>query len=386
MKQRGTALIGLVLRSASAPPLLVAAVALVVCCGWLQDLSRTWQRAETLRQRASQLRMRTAAETVAMRAVRTTLIGACDEVAGVQVEVSRVRGDLLLRCRAGDGDAAVFACAELAGAGPTALSCVRAACAPAELERIGGGTRLAADEWPKLDGAAVAAAPRADAMRGFRADQAVALQFLRAGTDRDDHVWIGGRELRVAGGVLVVPGHLWVEPGREPLRLSLADDLTLVVEGNLYVGRSVEVAGPGRLLVVTTLPPASVAFADRDGSGGWSSGDVLRDAARFTGPVEGGGSAFFGLGAAPGATIRCGFGLVIAGELHAASAVAVDGPLVLRCGLTVAGDGGLEPPTGGWSFRAERERIPGFVTSGSVRPGLLRAVDEDTLYLSGSAR
>lgn len=386
--RRGARLFGCLLRSASAPPLLVATVALVACCGWLVDLAHTCQRAELLRRHASGLRMRAAAETVAMRAVRSTAAEERSEVAGVRVDVSHERGELLLRCLTSDGDAAAFTCAELPGAGPDALAWPRAARSAAELERIGGGSLLSADAWPQLDGALASAAPRADAMRGFRADQAIALQFLRAGTDRDDYVWVGGHEPRAAAGVLVVPGHLWIEPGDLPLRVWLRDDLTVIVEGNLYVGRRVEVAGPGRLLVVTTVPQGSVAFADRDGSGGWSAGDMLRDATRFCGPVEGGGGVFVGLGAAAAAPIRCDFGLVITGDLHVAAPVDVVGPLVLRCGLTVGGDGRgrFEPPSGSWVFRPERERVPGFVTSGSARAGLLRAVDKDTLYRAGSAR
>ena len=94
-----------------------------------------------------------------------------------------------------------------------------------------------------------------DAVDGIAAaDPGLALLRLSAGTDRTDYVLGGGRSAGAPkipdDGVVVVDGNLWVDCGGQPLELTLVRDLTIVVRGNVYLGRSVRVLGAGRWISV----------------------------------------------------------------------------------------------------------------------------------------
>jgi hypothetical protein len=262
------------------------------------------------------------------------------------------------------------------------------------LDRIPGARQVHSSELPQLDQQALAAAVHADVTPTLRRDCGIALLQWAAGTDGDDYVFdrrhTCGHE--VPGDLLVVPGHLWIEPGERPLEFELARDLVVVVRGNLYVGRSVAVAGGGRLLFAVARDPRACSFADRDGNGRWSSRDVLREDAEFTGPIEGGGSVYLGLTGSR-ATVALGAGLVVGGELHLMTDARVAGPLIVPHGITATTPGARVVAAGDWVFDPDRERVPGFLKRGGPRPGRLREVasipaqrPEQPLYLPQPAR
>lgn len=280
--------------------------------------------------------------------------------AGAVVRADRQGRELLLRVALGDDRERQFRCELLPGGAPRAFGVPFTAVAGrAPLPATSPPCLVARAELPELCPAVLERAARLPLPAAIARDAAIALLHLPAGTEWDDYrlgSGPGGSRIDVpAGGVLVVPGHLWVDRGPAPLQLQLTDDLTLVVHGNAYFGRSVRVTGRGRLLVVT----------------------VPGLAARS--PLEGHGDAFLGLPGRRG-PIELEFGLVVGGELNiAAERVRVDGPLVLHHGVTRTGVApGDLVATGQRLPNPDRERVPGFRTSGSPRPGRLEPVVANT--------
>lgn len=266
---------------------------------------------------------------------------------------------------------------------------------------VSGGPSLP-DEWPRRPALALAELPELaldhaqlvqDSMLSLRLkrDPGIALLRLAAGTDREDFVFGSDsaeplRLLPPASGVLVIDGNLWIDEVPRPFEVELYDDLTLVVRGNVYLGRPVRVRGPGHL-TIATLCAGGVAFADRDGNGRWSEGDALRSGERFRGPVEGAGSVWFGMPREPGTALELDLGLFVAGELHvAADSAAVHGPVVLVHGVTrLPGREGNVEFTGLRLPELQRAALPGFVTVGGPRPGLLRRVPDPKQPLYAAA-
>lgn len=274
-----------------------------------------------------------------------------------------------------------FGCQMLPGASPAALGMpltVVAAEVAAELPGAVVGL------FPPLEDQLCESARRAETLAAFRRDVGMALMHFSAGTELDDFVVdtsVKRLGLPPRAACVLVSGHLWIEPGSTPWRLVLEHDLTLVVSGNLYVGRSVVVDGPGRLVFVVRGTELARGFADLDGNGRWSSGDRSCEGGEFAGVAEGGGNVHLGL-ATSGPVGEVQAGLVVAGELHLRSSVRVDGPVVLQHG--VVGLGRERPrllPTGERLFAPEREVVPGFAVSGGERPGLLRARRANRLAL-----
>jgi len=290
-----------------------------------------------------------------------------------------------------------FVVEELPGAGPIALGRAASVREPSASTLVTAPALLAPGEEPRLDAAALAGAARPELCEGLQRDSGVALLHRAVGTDRDDFVLAAGRSsvtLDVVDQVLAVPGHLWIPAGTAPLVVELPRDLTVVVFGNLYLGRSVRLSGPGRLTVVTAVPEDAVAFADLDGNGQLGAADRVLGADRFRGPVEGAGSVYLGLRHG-GRCIDFAGALVVAGQLHLAADARVAGPLVLQHGVSTVGDRSLRlHAAGDWCFLPERERIPGFMTSGPPRAGRLvlqpvqnRAMmDQQPLYLPTPGR
>lgn len=220
---------------------------------------------------------------------------------------------------------------------------------------------------------------------GFVEEDSIALLRLKHGTDRRDFVpddITGGtwRPRISADGVRVVPGNLWIDRGDKPLRVFLPRSLTIVVHGNLYLGRSVLVSGPGRLVFVTTAPTQKGAedsfdFVDLDGNGGWSTGDRRADGgdpATFRGPVEGQAAAYLGLPGAATRLVDVAASIVAAGEFYVrAERTRLRGSLVAGHGITWAKACRLEL-SGDALPNVEREPLPGFCRTGGARPGLLR--------------
>ncbi len=265
-----------------------------------------------------------------------------------------------------------FACDFLSGSGPLCLS--HPLSLPAALWKDSPGLQewLAAQEqqvhlleseqdFPSLFDLLDLSSP-AQGMRwpGLKEDGAIALLRLPEGTDGRDYV----PQVNAAGicpldlpgdGILVLPGHLWLPEGDRPLILELRRPLTVLVQGNIYLGRSLQVRGPGKLTLVAV-------------SGEWSAS------------VEGAGAIHLGLPssaaseeAAPGLQVDAS--LVAQGAVHLQNGpVRVDGALVAKLGMHRRAQSQLQL-TGLRLFLAQREIPPGFRSQGSPRPGLLQRID-----------
>ena len=232
-------------------------------------------------------------------------------------------------------------------------------------------------------GAKTVSHPNSAEKEQIRTHDSIGLLRLPAGTDRRDFcteevepdVW---RPRVPSSGVIVVEGNLWFERSDRPLSIELESSLTLVVNGNIYIGRSIVVTrGKGRLILVANnsgLP----GFRDVDGSGGWSAGDKAISVDRteaddsYIGPVEGVGSIYLGLpGGRPAQDLEVFASLVSGGEVYVSSvAASVHGAMVVGQGITWFGDSELRLP-GDRLPNTQREKVPGFNRSGHMRPGLL---------------
>jgi hypothetical protein len=370
----------------ASPWLAGLSLAFLVAIGLLHDVADTLRRAAAVDARVAVARALLVADVAAF--AHAGQDGASRTVAdGVTATVARDAAGIVVETRDADGVCHAFVASQLRGAAPAAFGLPFAAVAP-----VVGASVLAPVDVPRLDARELQRAVRADATRALRRDAGIALLHWEAGTDGDDFVFAanGAVSLADAGDLLVVPGHLWVPRGERPLVLIAAVDCVIVVQGNLYLGRSLRVQGPGRVLIATVAGDGAVAFADRDGNGRWSTGDRLLDAVRFHGPIEGGGSVWCGHGGAP--RIVCDAGLCVGGSLHLAVDTDVRGPLVLGNGIGRCSTDAQVRALGAWTFCPERERVPGFETSGKSRPGLLRPSDahaataKQTLYLARIGR
>jgi hypothetical protein len=280
-------------------------------------------------------------------------------------------------------------------------------------QRLGGGTPLAFGRALTLgpdaavpvdwlnDGEAeredlpslVAPRQQHDAADGIAAEDAgIALLRLPAGTDRLDFVLgsgKGGAYLRVPdSGVVRIDGNLWVDSGGAPLELHLVRDLTIVVQGNAYLGRALRVRGGGSL-TIATCDAGGVAFSDLDGNGRWGNGEPCNGAARFEGPVEGAGNVYLGMPREVGVVLEFDAGIVCGGVLHVAARQAlVHGPvLVNKAGVRIGIDCGNLVCTGGRLPSLRRSTLPGFAAVGSPRPSPLVPVRrEQPLYSAAPAR
>lgn len=256
---------------------------------------------------------------------------------------------------------------------------------PERLELPDPPRRLGADELPAL-APEMAQLPAGPAGLGgaVRLDSEIAVLRLRGATEAKDYAFRPAADgvLRIdppPHAVIRLDGHLWIDRGEQPLVLELPRPLTIVVEGNLYLGRSLDVRGQGRLVIVVRRGTAD-GFADRDLDGAWSPGDHrLRGDPTGTprGATEGSGSVYFGL---PGssevpADLLVGATIVAEGELHAVAArVLVRGALVGAHGLTAGAQARLLEVHAESVPVVSRERIPGFLTSGRPRPGWVQRV------------
>lgn len=369
----------------------------LVAMSMLHDVADVVRRAADVSRRAEAARAHLVAEAAALAAFDAPEAAVASTIAGDGVVVSRQAGSVVVVTRAANGTTRRFEARELPGAPPVALGRPLSFVEP--LDVAIGGVRLDPTAVPRLDPRMLAGADRAEAMPWLRRDHGIALLHWQAGTDRDDFVFQHAAKpvvLDAVGEILVVHGHLWVEPGVRPLELHLARDLTVVVQGNLYLGRSVRVHGSGRLLVVTAACPAGASFVDADGNGRWSEGESLHASPRFAGPIEGAGNVYCGLRGVD-AGLEFAGGLVVGGQLHVSADTTVAGPLVLAHGMTAIGPHGRLHAAGEWRFHAERDLVPGFVTHGRPRPGMLRQcttrprvaadrMEKQPLYLSSPLR
>jgi hypothetical protein len=374
-----------------APLVLVGTAALCLGLSLLRQTCDTLRRAELQRREIARVR----AELLAEGALQAELAGrptACgDDGAAAELVVRRAEQGWRVDVTAADGRRHAFAWDELPGAAPASLG-----------SGLNVGTGLpgwvqtrqpaTAHPFPQLDPEALQRAARAELSAVFARSPSVALLHRATGTDRDDFVCRSGALAAAnAAGLVLVPGNLWLEPGAEPVQLSLDHDCVVVVAGNLYLGRSLHVIGSGRLVLATALA-GGVPFADVDGNGRRSAGDRVLAEGAGEGPQEGGGNCYLGLGTSPG-SLALAAGLVIAGELHAAVASEIAGPLVLAHGVTRLGAAPVQVVAGWqWSFLPHCERVPGFLTQGPPRPGRPRELEnrpllpQQPLYLAEFSR
>lgn len=377
-------------------PLLFAAWgAVVLGCVAMFDVGAALRRAELVREAAAPELARLAAETALARVLDEDPAATSARVAvgGVVVTMARSGGGFRLASRVGNAGVYRFDAPEVSGAAPGVFASGCSAVDPGAARLVSGCRLITPEQLPRLDPAQLAVAARGERHAAFRLDQGIALLSWESGTEKPDYVFEPARmaDLDGASGLVVLPGNLWIEVGEKPLRFRLERDLVVVVEGNLYVGRSIAVDGPGRLVLVTRRGAGETSFADLDGNGRWSRGDQIRGAGDFTGPGEGAGNVYLGLPGASG-SIACDLSLVVGGELHLGVAARIVGPLVLSHGATpTAAVGARLEAHRGWAFHVDRERVPGFATDGPPRPGaLVRAVApraaEQGLYLSAPAR
>jgi hypothetical protein len=282
------------------------------------------------------------------------------------------RGDeRLVRVVHASGQTRWFAGRWLRGAAPAAFGLPLAAGA-LPLPGVGGAW-LGADDIPRLDADELAQAARGERTSAFRRDPSIALRYLATGTDAPDYTF-ASCSLRLdgaaLGGLVVVPGHLWIEPGEQPLAIALDTDLVIVAMGNVYCGRSLRIDGPGRLLLVAAVPKDATAFADADGNGRWSAGDTLLGALAFAGPIEGAGAVRIGIGAGD-APLVLDAGVFAVGQIAVAGDCEIAGPVVAAHRIVV-GDGSRCWAKGTRLYAPERERIAGFATRGAPRASALR--------------
>jgi hypothetical protein len=235
--------------------------------------------------------------------------------------------------------------------------------------------RLPPEELPQPTPSAGIAAAEQNATRIVR-DGTIALLRLSTGTDRDDYCLGPRSALSVRmdtrrAQVLTVDGNLWVDAGNSPLTVELDQDLTLLVRGNVYLGRSVLVAGRGRLWIAA-LPGPGLPYRDLDGNGRWSKGDELLDPGSFSGPLEGGGAIWFGLPGTQMEEMVQDAGIFAGGEVHLrARRVLVRGALVVRHGVTDLARNAELVCNGETLIDVRRDRVPGFAPVGAARPGRL---------------
>lgn len=369
---------------AISPAMLLVCGAMFLLMGAVLELGEVMQRADIVNQDVTAMRASIAAETVLLQSLGGEELPILSSIAGTTVELDREEDRFLISV-AGTGEPTEISARRLPGAAPRAFSHARVAAEPLTLGEMGGGYHEPVARWPEPSSESLATALRVNEMQGFYRDPEIALRYLVAGTDRPDFVWRLGDDISrsITSALLVVPGNLWIQADSQPLDCTLTSDLVVVVLGNLHVLRSLRIRGPGRLLLVCHTEETSVVFADQDGSGGWSTGDCLRTShlqqgELFSGPVEGGGSAYLGL---PGvvADIVCDAGILVSGELHVVGIVDVRGPLLLRHGVTkLPNPAALDqqsalrsPGPQNWTYRMGRDRIPGFSVTGPPRPGRL---------------
>jgi hypothetical protein len=352
----------------------------------------TMHEASAIRSEMERLAARVVAESAAAQyvasdgAVSTRVVDAGNGVV-VRTSIAATAGERL-HLRADVGEQRLeFSFARLAGATPPVFGRALTVAASASAPSDWGATVALPEELPQLG---AAARERTALPSWLVADPGVALLRLAGGTDREDFsLRLGGSPDRPfvppATGVVLVDGNLWIDAAGETLSLGLRRDLTLVVRGNAYIGSSIRVDGCGKLTIVTT-GDGGVAFVDRDGNGRWSTGDELRGAEQFFGPMEGAGNVRLGLRPDGRGTLELDVGLVATGLVTvAAERAIVHGPVVMHRGGASIGEGRLEA-TGRRLPCLRRAALPGFVPVGRPRASPLREARGEPLYPATPAR
>ncbi|MEZ5964388.1 MAG: hypothetical protein R3F56_11125 [Planctomycetota bacterium] len=293
---------------------------------------------------------------------------------GLDVDVQRVRDggerlELTVPSRRG---AERYSCELLRGAAPRCFG-----------RRLTLGSELpdATSSWVRGAGATHAASQpqvalppaAASAMPGLACDTEVAFLHLSGGTDRPDFTLGSGMTEIVPPSdmsVMEVRGNLWLPPDARPLRFVLRSPLTIVVHGNVYVGRSIDVSARAPLTLVAHRRGPT--FRDLNGDGACSAGEPSLGGAGNQ-AIEGDGSFYFGLPrqeTRPLLTVAAH--AVAEGEIHLLGSLRMHGALVGAHGLTRCGEDVHLDLTGTRLLDPSRTRVPAFATSGGPRPGALQ--------------
>ncbi|MFN8823611.1 MAG: hypothetical protein ACK501_01470 [Planctomycetota bacterium] len=360
-------------------PMAMACVTTVcVGLGLLHEAARVVRRAEDVRAKVDRLAEEIVAEAATMEAAATGSASSASQVGDREVRVVRSVGGWTTSVASGGGPPRWFGFNLVPGAANPAFGSACTVTRPDLKDWLREARCVATHELPRLAPDALAAAMVVDRSDLCAQDPGLALATWSVGTEGMDYVFLrAAGDVLANGGLVCVPGHLWIPPSAEPWTVRLARDVVVAVRGNLYVGGSVRVLGEGRLVFYVEPPPGSCAYGDRNGDGLWSAGDrLVADGGNFHGPLEGGGSAFLGL---PGIhrAIQCDAGLVVHGELHLRAPATVAGPLVLGGGVTQNSADGRIVASGARHFLPEREVVPGMQVAGEPRPGRLRELDRN---------
>ena len=211
-------------------------------------------------------------------------------------------------------------------------------------------------------------------------DDSVGLMRIATGTDLEDWRFRTDVERVVrprleTGSVVRVSGHLWIDRDARPLVVEVEHSLTILIEGNLYLGCNLQVRGPGNLTLVACACPG-LRFSDRDGDGRRSASEpAIPGWSSLQAPIEGSGTIYIGLPDHQDChrRIECDALLWAEGEVLIDEAHAVaHAPVAAGIGFVVVG---IEPrfeTLASRPFVPAREDLPGFVTVGEPRPGRLR--------------
>ncbi len=382
-------------RGSLSPIVLAAATVMCIGLGLLHESARVVRRAEIVRRSVDAAATRIEAEAAILRTAESGADSSVQSIGGRTVRVDAGDDGWFAAVGAADRPRC-FHSPRIQGAGHAAFERACSVLRPELQDLLVGASPLGPSGMPRLQPDLAASATACDRSDVFVRDSSLALAQWEVGTDGDDYVFGAGAGQALAAGseVLVVSGHLWLPAGDGPWTVRLSRDVLVVVRGNLYLGRSVQVIGGGRLVFYVLPAEGAVAFADRDGNGRWSGGDVTcHPDEAFRGPIEGGGAVFFGLPRSTADRLSCDAGLVAHGELQVWTDAEVVGPLVVGAGVTRNGGGAKLRATGGWKFQVERESVPGLESSGRPRPGLMRECDpsrrvkqNQALYLSSPSR
>lgn len=239
---------------------------------------------------------------------------------------------------------------------------------------------IPAHHFPRLAEDGVDAASLRAEFVGLQLDPSIALLNLAGGTDQRDFV------LRSSEGEILEPplsqiasvwvdGNLWVVDQSGSIEMHLEHSLTIVVDGNIYLGSNVRVRGPGKLTLVSLLSLGS-RYRDLDLDGGLSPGDESMHVGDggYSGRIEGSGATYMGLPGKREAANKLVLegSLVAEGEVYLrAPACRVHGALVLGSSLILGDeDSRLSLPADRLPD-PYREAIPGFAISGPPRAGML---------------
>lgn len=381
-------------RGVFAPMAMACVTTVCVALGVLHEAARVVRRAEGVRAQVDRLADEIVAEAATLQAAAAGTTNSAQQVGEREVCVVRGVDGWVTSVTSGREPPRWFGFDLVPGAANPAFGSVCTVTRPELKDWLRDARCVPACELPRLAPEALAAAQVVDRSDLCTQDQGLALATWSVGTEGVDYVFQrSAGDVLAGGGLVCVPGHLWIPPSAEPWTVRLTRDVVVAVRGNLYLGGSVRVLGEGRLVFYVEPPPGSCAYRDRDGDGLWSAGErLVPDGTTFHGPLEGGGSAFLGLPGSPRA-IRCDAGLVVHGELHLRSPATVAGPLVLGGGVTQNSAEGRIVASGAWRFVPEREQVPGMLVHGGARPGRPRdlgrnqpGMRQQTLYQAAPSR